>query len=104
MIEPTNNSERIWQVIYQIPCGKVASYGQIASLAGLPRAARLVGNTLRKLPADSKIPWHRVVNSQGKISLPQGSSNYTEQRQRLIEEGISFNKEKISLAKHGWRP
>jgi methylated-DNA-protein-cysteine methyltransferase-like protein len=104
MTDNTHKKEHIWQVINQIPSGKVASYGQVATLAGLPRAARLVGHTLNRLPAGSKIPWHRVINSQGKISLPLGSDQYLEQRRRLTEEGITFTKNKISFAKHGWKP
>ena len=90
-----SNQQRIWQVVSQIPEGKVASYGQIAQLAEIPQAARLVGNVLRQLPKGSKLPWHRVVNSQGKISLPKDSPSHKKQKQRLIEEGIIFHNDKI---------
>lgn len=91
----SSNQQRIWQVVSQIPEGKVASYGQVAQQAGMPQAARRVGNVLRQLPEGSKLPWHRVVNSQGKISLPLGSPAHVEQKQRLIQEGVVFHKEKI---------
>lgn len=95
--------QRIWQVISTIPAGKVASFGQVAVQAGLPNAARMVGNTLRQLPAESKLPWHRVINAQGKISLPPNSAAYHLQRQRLIAEGIIFSRDKIAPQYFYWR-
>jgi len=65
----------IYTVIAGIPIGKVASYGQVAALAGYPQNSRLVGRLLKVMPNDSVIPWHRVVNSQGKISFPQVAKN-----------------------------
>ncbi|MCP3906717.1 MAG: methylated-DNA--[protein]-cysteine S-methyltransferase [Oceanicoccus sp.] len=97
-----SNQQRIWQVVSQIPEGKIASYGQVAAQAGIPQAARLVGNVLRKLPEGSNLPWHRVVNSQRKISFPIGSPAYQEQKQRLLLEGIVFNKEKIAINHLAW--
>jgi methylated-DNA-protein-cysteine methyltransferase related protein len=87
--------ERIWQVVHGIPKGSVASYGQVAALAGLPRAARLVGRVLSQLPKGSKLPWHRVVNSARTLSFPEGSPAWREQRERLITEGVEFNKNRI---------
>jgi methylated-DNA-protein-cysteine methyltransferase related protein len=103
-ITPKDKRERIWQVVSQIPPGYVASYGQVARLAGLPQAARLVGNVLKNLPSGTRLPWHRVLNSQGKISLPAGSQSFKEQKARLLDEGISFNRDKVSLAQCGWKP
>jgi methylated-DNA-protein-cysteine methyltransferase-like protein len=95
--EPDIN-HRIWQVVASIPAGKVATYGEIARKAGLGRAARRVGYALRGLPPDSNIPWHRVVNAQGKISLPAGSITHQIQHDRLTHEGVSFGtKGKINL-------
>ena len=102
MNTPQQNKESIWQVVFQIPEGRVASYGQIAQQAGLPRAARLVGNTLRNLPDGTSLPWHRVVNSQGKISHPFDSASYRTQKQRLLSEGIVFNKETIDRNQFAW--
>lgn len=82
--------ERIWQVVALIPQGKVATYGDVAAQAGLPGAARRVGRALKRLPKGSRIPWHRVVNAQGQISLPAGSASQYTQRERLEAEGISF--------------
>lgn len=98
-----NINTRIWQVVAAIPTGKVSTYGAIAKQAGLAGAARRVGTALKGLPADTRIPWHRVVNSQGKISLPAGSPSHDTQRERLEEEGIRFSsKGKINLSQQGW--
>lgn len=92
----------IYRALHTIPAGKVATYGQIARMANLPGAARLVGNTLRNLPEGSNLPWHRVINAQGKISFPPNSPGYLEQRRRLQNEGIEFQGERINLVKHLW--
>ncbi len=98
----SQNQHQILQVIAQIPRGKVLSYGEVAARAGLPGAARLVGHTLKNLPQESKLPWHRVLNSQGHISLPHDSESYKLQRERLESEGIVFIKNKVALKKYGW--
>jgi methylated-DNA-protein-cysteine methyltransferase-like protein len=98
-------NQRIWQVVTQIPLGKVATYGDVARHAGLPGAARRVGPALRVLPDDTSIPWHRVLNAQGKISLPDGSSSQYTQRERLEAEGLVFQTNKsVSLKKFRWQP
>lgn len=91
-------AERIWQVVAMIPRGRVASYGQVAALAGMPRHARLVGRTLRELPMASKLPWHRVVNASLKISQRPGSGGHQEQKKRLAREGVEFVGERIPKA------
>lgn len=88
-------AERIWQVVALIPAGKVASYGQIAALAGMPRHARLVGRTMRELPQGSRLPWYRVVNASLKISQRRGSSGHLRQRELLEAEGVEFVGERI---------
>ncbi len=65
----SSNYERIYSVIRKIPSGKVATYGQIARLAGMPRHARQVGYALHVLPEKANVPWHRVISSKGEISL-----------------------------------
>jgi methylated-DNA-protein-cysteine methyltransferase-like protein len=98
VIEPTTDTESAAQIrrtalyltLAQVPEGKVVSYGQLAELAGLGRAARWVGRTLSQLPGDSKLPWHRVLAAGGRISLPAGSPSGDEQRARLRMEGISI--------------
>ncbi|WP_339668816.1 MGMT family protein [Dasania marina] len=99
-----SNAHKIWLAVQQIPAGRVATYGQVAELAGLPGAARLVGNTMHKLPEGSQLPWHRVVNAQGKLSLPEGSAGYREQKLRLESEGIIFKGPRIPLVDYRWRP
>lgn len=96
---------RIWQVIAMIPEGKVSTYGDIAKHAGLAKAARRVGMSLRGLPEDTRIPWHRVINSQGRISLPAGSASQYRQRERLESEGVVFKANKsVDLRKYRWVP
>jgi methylated-DNA-protein-cysteine methyltransferase-like protein len=96
--------QRIWQVINAIPPGRVCSYGDVARLAGLPNGARQTAWALRKLPRDTRIPWFRVINSQGKIAMPEGSSGYREQRRRLRAEGVSFGDSgRISSSDFWWK-
>lgn len=94
---------QIFAVIHQIPHGKVTSYGEIAKLAGYPGYARHVGKALGNLPEGSKLPWHRVVNSQGQISLK--GEDLQRQRRQLLAEGIEVSDSgRISLKKHKWQP
>jgi methylated-DNA-protein-cysteine methyltransferase-like protein len=95
---------KIRRTIARIPEGSVATYGQIAAEAGVPRRARLVGQVLRQLPAGSEIPWHRIINAQGSISLPEGSDGWKLQRRRLEEEGVTFRNGYGELEKYRWRP
>lgn len=81
--------QRVWQAVAAIPKGKVASYGQVAALAGLPAHARFVGRVLANLPEDTRLPWHRVVNAGLGIALPEGPGARL-QRQRLEGEGVRF--------------
>jgi methylated-DNA-protein-cysteine methyltransferase-like protein len=134
-----DDARAILRRVAEIPCGCVATYSQIAWLAGLPGRARLVGRVLASLPpllievvsektsvalpgaspavsaraqlkAASSVrkdleifPWHRVINAQGKLSLPINSAAYLEQRRRLCEEGVLFRKERIDLRRYQWR-
>ncbi len=99
----SGDQEKIWHIVSRIPSGRVATYGQIAELAGLPGRARLVGYSLSNLPAGSKLPWHRVVNSRGRLSLPPGSGSYALQRRRLEAEGVCFENGRCSLHRYRWR-
>jgi methylated-DNA-protein-cysteine methyltransferase-like protein len=94
----------IYLVIHSIPFGKVATYGQVASLASLPGKARMVGKILSRLPPNSTIPWHRVINAAGIISLPDGSEAYRLQKERLLLEGVIFNGTKVNLKNFKWQP
>jgi len=96
-------NEIIWQIVSSIPKGKVATYGQIAKLAGFPSHARYVGATLKSLPRGSKLPWYRVVNAKGEISFPLNGDAYHRQRLLLESEGIDFNGVKISLRHYLWQ-
>ena len=90
--------EKVWQIIHSIPRGRVATYGQIARLAGMPHQSRLVGRVLSQLPRSTRLPWHRVINSQGKISNP----NPERQQQRLAREGITLIRGRVSLKLYQW--
>jgi methylated-DNA-protein-cysteine methyltransferase-like protein len=92
---PLTPRERIWQIVAAIPPGSVATYGQVAQLAGLPRRARLVGRTLSQLPAGSRLPWHRVVNAGLRISRRGDDRSEDEQRRRLEREGVGFSGPRI---------
>ncbi|MEX0619909.1 MAG: MGMT family protein [Pseudohongiellaceae bacterium] len=98
------NRERIWQVLHRIPRGKAVSYGQLAKLAALPGYSRFAGHVLKNLPAGSRLPWHRVVRSDGRMAFPRGSEQYQLQRSRLEAEGIKFVNGKLSLRQYGWYP
>jgi len=93
----------VWKVVSEIPSGHVLTYGEVARLAGLPTAARRVSQALRRAPRGLKLPWHRVINSQGKISFPEDSSGWTRQKDKLEEEGVVFLKGKIDLDQFGYR-
>ncbi len=96
---------QILEVIVLIPYGKVATYGQIAKLAGIPKHARLVGYVLKHLDQESSIPWHRVINSQGKISVMRiNEKGGNIQQQLLADEGIYLLNNKINLKVFSWIP
>ena len=96
---------QILEVVALIPYGKVASYGQIAKMAGLPKHARLVGYVLKNLDRQSQIPWHRVINAQGKISVTRINSNGENVQQHLLaEEGVYVLNGKINFKTFGWSP
>lgn len=99
---------QIWQTVQLIPQGKVACYGQIADLAGLPGRARLVGKALGKVPEcgwqEKPVPWFRVINSQGKISFPIGSDYFEKQKNLLQEDQIVVIGTRIKLSDFQWQP
>jgi Predicted methylated DNA-protein cysteine methyltransferase len=96
--------QHIYNVVKQIPCGFIATYGQVAKLAGFPGHARQVGYALGVL-RNTEIPWHRVINAKGGISN-RSNPDYERLQQILLEhEGIKFNADGgISLAKYRWKP
>lgn len=105
MAGKTNNTyPRIWNVVAAIPPGCVASYGQIAELAGIGRGARMVGWALGQAPDRTALPWHRVLNAQGRISIPKSSRSREEQISRLTAEGVVVNDGRVDMRRYRWEP
>ena len=97
--------ERIYKVVRRVPRGRVATYGQIAALAGLPGHARQVGYALHACPENSSVPWQRVINASGEISLRSSSDAEGLQRALLEAEGVEFDeRERVDLERFGWKP
>jgi len=104
---PANAEQRraaLYLSLAQVPPGKVISYGQLAQLAGLGRAARWVGHILSQLPEDTKLPWHRVLSASGRLSLSVDNPSGAEQRVRLQDEGVLMLNQRVDMRVHGWRP
>ncbi|HKN69177.1 MAG TPA: MGMT family protein [Gemmatimonadaceae bacterium] len=101
----SSTHEVIFSVVRRIPRGRVATYGQIAALAGLPRQPRLVGYALHALPTSTAVPWHRVINSRGMVSVRSDGTASLSQRLLLEREGVHFDgRGRVSLERHQWRP
>lgn len=94
---------QILAVVKLIPAGKVATYGQIADLAGLPRRARLVSTALKANDCPL-VPWHRVVNSQGKISIPAADAGHQLQLSLLRSDGVMASGSRVDLKAYLWQP
>jgi methylated-DNA-protein-cysteine methyltransferase-like protein len=101
-VQTSSLREEIWQIVAAIPAGNVATYGQVARLAGYPSHARYVGTTLKKLPDGTKLPWHRVVNGKGQLSLTVNSRAWRRQKQLLEAEGVVFIGQRLSLGSFKW--
>ena len=98
-------NQRVYAAVERIPRGRVATYGQIAALIGLPGGARQVGYALYELPGGTGVPWHRVINARGEVSLRKIFGSDVAQRLRLEREGVQFNgRGRVDLAAFGWRP
>ena len=94
---------RIWSWVKKIPRGRVATYGQIAALAGLDGHARQVGYALHNLPGSSNVPWHRVINSRGEISPRSQGDSHELQRLLLEAEGVEFSLDgRVDLRRFRW--
>ncbi|HEX3867419.1 MAG TPA: MGMT family protein [Gemmatimonadaceae bacterium] len=102
---PAGSHERIYNVVRKIPRGRVTTYGTVARLAGLGAHARLVGYALAALPSGTSVPWHRVIDAQGRLSLERSSTGSgITQRVRLGREGVTVDVAgRVSLVKFGWR-
>ena len=96
---------KIYDVVKLIPYGKVATYGQVADLAGLIGKPRVVGYALFRVTKDTDIPWHRVINAKGEVSRSSLRDGNDDLQQLLLkEEGIVFNKGKVDLNQYRWKP
>jgi methylated-DNA-protein-cysteine methyltransferase-like protein len=98
-----NWHQSVWKVVSEIPSGHVLTYGEVARLSGMPRAARRVSQALRRAPHGLNLPWHRVINAQGKISFPEDSNGWLAQKDKLEDEGVIFLNGKIDLHRFGYR-
>ena len=94
---------RIYATVAAIPRGRVAGYGEIAARAGLPGRARLAGRALAETPRGMKLPWHRVLRSDGRIALPEGSRAFREQCRRLRAEGVEVRAGRVRMDAYGLR-
>ncbi|WP_404361750.1 MGMT family protein [Marinobacter sp.] len=94
----------VWQVVCMIPEGRVASYGQVAELAGLPGLARFVGRAMGRLPEGSEVPWYRVLRSDGRIAMPAGTEGHEHQRRLLSAEGVKVTDGRVAMKLYRWRP
>ena len=100
----SSSYDKIYAVVRRIPAGAVATYGQVARLAGLPGHARQVGYALHALPGGSRVPWHRVINAKGQVS-PRADPDWVHyQRQLLEEEGVPFDENgRVDLESVRWQ-
>ena len=100
-----NFYEQVYALVRQVPCGYVVTYGQVAALLGSPQAARAVGYALRFLHATTAVPWHRVINHQGRISPRYPAESPYLQRLLLEAEGVQFDADdRVDLARYRWHP
>ena len=102
---PAEFARRVLTVVRRIPRGRVATYGQVAALAGFPRQPRLVGYALHALTRGTSVPWHRVINARGMVSTRSDGSASLSQRLLLEREGVHFDaRQRVSFARFGWKP
>ena len=95
---------RIWETILDIPAGSVASYGQVAEIAGIPRGARQVAYALRHAPKELQLPWYRVITASGKLAFEKGSASFRRQRDLLADEGVTMLRGKVDMDTYRWQP
>jgi methylated-DNA-protein-cysteine methyltransferase-like protein len=105
-VPSTSSYPRIYAAVRRIPRGRVATYGQIAMVARVPGQARLVGYAMFALPRTTTVPWQRVINAQGRISV-RGDGGGAALRQRILleREAVTFDaRDRVSLVVFGWKP
>ncbi len=95
--------DKVYSITKKIPKGKVATYGQIARLAGKPKAARFIGYLMRSNPTAPVVPCHRVVGFDGSLIGYSGNGGIMTKKKMLIKEGVSFLKNKVNLKKSQWK-
>lgn len=96
--------KRLWETIRDIPPGRVAAYGQIAEIAGIPRGARQTAYALRVAPKALQLPWHRVILASGKSAFDRNARHFKLQRDRLASEGVPMTDGMVDMAKYRWQP
>lgn len=97
-------AEQIWRTVAKVPQGQVASYGLIADLAGLPGRARLVGRVMQYAPDSMRLPWYRILRSNGQLAFAPGSTSARRQQGLLEQEGVVVNNNRVNLKHFGWKP
>lgn len=103
--QPSDDREsQLYAWMARIPSGRVVTYGQLARLIGLPNGGRWVGRQMGKLPPESRLPWHRVINAQGRSSIPVDAIGWNRQLRMLQHEGVSVIEGSISLKRFQWDP
>lgn len=95
---------RVHDAVRGVPSGRVASYGAIAELAGRPGAARAVGAVLRGLPDGTDVPWWRVINASGRLTIPRAGHGRSLQRALLEQEGVELRDGRIDMGRFAWPP
>jgi len=103
-MSPSAAYAKIWSVVRRIPRGRVATYGQVAALAGFASQPRLAGYALHALPDGDRTPWHRVVAAGGRIALPEADGRAALQRALLRQEGVAFRGARVDLERCGFSP
>lgn len=97
-------AQQIYKTVCKVPYGKVAGYGFIADLAGLPGRARMVGKAMQEAPAEMRVPWYRILRGNGSIAFAKGSSMANRQIGLLQEEGVVILNHRVDMKKFGWHP
>lgn len=99
-----SKAEQICKTVCKVPFGKVAGYGFIADLAGLPGRARMVGKVMQSAPAEMQVPWYRILRSNGAIAFTAGSTQAKRQTGLLQEEGVVVMNNRVNMKQFGWNP
>lgn len=97
-------TRRILAAICDVPAGAVATYGQIAGLAGISNGARQVGRALRELPPGSDVPWYRIVTASGRLAFAVGGEPWLRQCRRLKKEGVILENDRVNMRRYQWQP